>query len=122
LKLKELLAELGQSPRDVRLLRKVGELLHNARKPAESAKYVLREAQVHADDGFFLKAIALAKQAMRMNPALTDGIAFLASMHERLGLKPEGIEWYRKLVEHRAALEDAAGVAAALEAIKRLGG
>jgi pilus assembly protein FimV len=95
--LEKLLEQLQRSPNDVRLLQKIGELYQKLRNDKLASEYFFRVARQYAADGFFLKAISLAKQVHRLEETRTDCIELLVKWHRHLGLESEAREFERKL-------------------------
>ena len=77
---------LDMDPRDVRVLQKMGELYQKKGDNPQAASFFTRVAEVYAQDGFFLKAVALYKQVLKLNPDLVEVNVKLAELHQHLGL------------------------------------
>jgi len=63
---------LDLDPRDMRVLQKMGELYQKKGDNAQAASFFTRVAEIYAQDGFFLKAVALYKQVLKLNPDLVE--------------------------------------------------
>src|SRR5262245_31685162 len=87
--IKEYQKVLEVDPRDVRVLQKMGELYQKKNENAQAAHYFTKVAESYAGDGFFLKAVALYKQVLKLNPALVEVNLKLAELHQQLGLMSE---------------------------------
>ena len=74
---------------ELRRLLKLGEFSQRRGDSAAAAAAFRHVAQRYADDGFFLKAIALTKQVLKLNPRLIDLYATLAEWHHTIGLLGE---------------------------------
>jgi hypothetical protein len=120
--LEKILAGLEANPKDVLLLQKAGELCQKHGDTPGAANYFTRLAAAYADDGFMLKAVALAKQTLKLAPGLALAHERLAQWHELLGLNSEAIREHQWLLEHYRVIQSADGVIRSLEALARLGG
>src|SRR6476660_158999 len=87
--IKEYQKVLDADPKDVRVLQKMGELYQKKNDNPEAAKYFVRVAESYSQDGFFLKAVALYKQVLKLNPEMVDVHLKLAELHQQLGLMSE---------------------------------
>jgi len=91
-KLDDLLKEIEANPRDQRLLEKLGELHQRRGDAGQAAQAFKRVAELYADDGFFLKAVALATQALKLDPKLIEAHVLLAECHHSLQLTRDARE------------------------------
>jgi len=82
---------LAEDPKDVRVLLKVGEL-HQKRgdEPAAAATFN-RVAEAYTDQGFFLKAIAVYKQMVKLVPDDVRVNERLASLYQQLGIMSDAM-------------------------------
>lgn len=110
--IKEYQKILDVDPKDVRILQKMGELFQKKNDPAQAAQYFTRVAESYTTDGFFLKAVALYKQVLKLDPSLIDVNIKLAELHQHLQLLGEAMayfqivaNYYDKQGDTRASLE-----------------
>src|SRR5690606_9053265 len=110
--IKEYQAVLKVDPRDVRVLQKMGELYQKKNEPQQAANYFGKVAESYANDGFFLKAVALYKQVLKLNPTKIEINVKLAELHQQLGLMSEALQYLQGVATHhekngdmRASLE-----------------
>jgi len=89
---------LDLDPRDVRTLQKMGELYQKKGDNPQAASFFTRVAEVYAQDGFFLKAVALYKQVLKLNPELVEVNVKLAELHQQLGLMTEAMAFFQVVV------------------------
>ena len=78
-----------ENPRDWNTVNRIGDLfgkLNNAR--AANEQYV-KVARYFADDGFYLKAIAVWKKVLRNEPALLEAHVSLGELYQKQGLVAE---------------------------------
>ena len=71
--IKEYQKVLEADPKDVRVLQKMGELYQKKNDNAQAAHYFTKVAESYSTDGFFLKAVALYKQVLKLNPNAARG-------------------------------------------------
>jgi tetratricopeptide (TPR) repeat protein len=117
----DLLRQLGERPSDPRLLHQLIDLFRSTGDPKSSARYCAELARAYARDGFFLKAVALLKQALKDDPKETGLYGLLASWYEALGVEAEAAASLRAFAEHQRTIGDGPGLAATLERLARLG-
>ena len=98
--IKEYQKILEVDPKDVRILQKMGELYQKKNDNAQAAVYFTKVAESYASDGFFLKAVALFKQVLKLDPTLVDVNLKLAELHQQLQLMGEAIAYYQIVANH----------------------
>jgi len=86
--------------KDVRILQKMGELYQKKNDNGQAAIYFTKVAESYANDGFFLKAVALYKQVLKLDPALMDVNIKLAELHQQLQLMGEAMAYYQIVANH----------------------
>lgn len=87
-------------PSDVRTLLKVGDL-HAKLGNIEAANDTYRKVGEHyAKDGFFLKAVAVFKQILKLDPGLIQVYVRLAELYQHLGLNSEAMKQYQIVARH----------------------
>src|ERR1700682_2582102 len=95
--LKDYLKVLEETPGDINILNKVGDLFVRLNKNDESIPYYAKIADHYSRDGFFLKAIAIYKKINRLDPARLDIYERLAELYGRERLLPGGKKPYQGL-------------------------
>ena len=78
-----------ENPRDWNTVNRIGDLygkLNNAK--AANEQYV-KVARYFADDGFYLKAIAVWKKVLRNEPTLLEAHVSLGELYQKQGLVAE---------------------------------
>ncbi len=111
--IKEFQRLVEEDPKDVRTLLKIGDLQTRAGKHAEATQTYGQVAQFYADQGFFLKAVAVYKQILKIDPTLVDINLKLAELYHQLGLLSDATNQYRQLsqiYEKLGRTDDAIGV------------
>ncbi len=106
---------LDLDPRDVRVLQKMGELYQKKGDNPQAASFFTRVAEVYAQDGFFLKAVALYKQVLKLNPDLVEVNVKLAELHQHLGLMTEAMAFFQVVVVHHERKGDSKATFATLK-------
>jgi tetratricopeptide (TPR) repeat protein len=108
---------LAEDPKDVRVLLKVGEL-HQKKGDNESAAVTFnRVADAYSEQGFFLKAVAVYKQILKLTPDDCDINEKLAGLYQQLGLMSDAMAQLQIVA---GAFERAADGSRLLEVLKRM--
>ena len=85
-----------QDPTDIRSKLKLGDLYIRAAQ-TEDAIRVLHEVATHySDQGFTLKAVAVYKQILKLNPEMAEVSVSLASHYQQQGLLNEAVRQYKE--------------------------
>ncbi len=98
--IKEYQKVLDGDPKDVRILQKMGELFQKKNDNAQAAQYFTRVAESYTTDGFFLKAVALYKQVLKLDPSLMEVNIKLAELHQQLQLMGEAMAYFQIVATH----------------------
>lgn len=98
--IKEYQKVLDADPKDVRTLQKMGELYQKKGDNQQAAFYFTKVAESYSTDGFFLKAVALFKQVLKLDPNLMDVNLRLAELHQQLQLMSEAMAYYQIVASH----------------------
>ncbi len=80
-----------EDPSDVRILLKIGDLQVRKGSKDDAIATYSRVAKSYDDQGFFLKAIAVYKQILSIDPNLTELYTKLADLYVKLGLLPDAL-------------------------------
>lgn len=115
--IKEYQRIIDEDPRDIRILLKIGELHQKRGDNKEAAAALLRVAEAYSNDGFFLKAAAVYKQVLKLNPALLDVNLRLAELYQQLGLMSDAMLQYQLVAN---AYEKQGNARASLNLLKKL--
>lgn len=95
---------LVADPSDLRVKLRVAELYTKRKQVTEAIKIYREVAEAYAVEGFFLKAVTVLKNILRLNPTLVDINLMLAELYERMGLINDAIRQYDILattLEHK---------------------
>ena len=98
--IKEYQKVLDADPKDVRILQKMGELYQKKNDNSQAAQYFTRVAESYTNDGFFLKAVALYKQVLKLDSSLMEVNIKLAELHQQLQLMGEAMAYYQIVANH----------------------
>ncbi len=98
--IKEYQKVLDADPKDVRILQKMGELFQKKNDNSQAAQYFTRVAESYTNDGFFLKAVALYKQVLKLDPSLMEVNIKLAELHQQLQLMSEAMAYFQIVATH----------------------
>jgi pilus assembly protein FimV len=108
---------IEDDPKDIRILLKVGELYQKRGDNREAAATLLKVADSYASDGFFLKAAAVYKQVLKLNPSLLDVNVRLAELYQQLGLMSDAMQQFQLVA---SAYEKQGNAQAVLAILKKL--
>src|SRR5512138_2171572 len=108
---------LSDDAKDVRILLKIGELHQKKGDDKSAAEAFDRVAQTYAEQGFFLKAVAVYKQIVKLDPEDVRVNERLAGLYQQLGLMSDAMGQY----QHMAAAYERAGDGSKLtDVLKRM--
>jgi tetratricopeptide (TPR) repeat protein len=77
---------LAEDAKDVRILLKVGELHQKKGDDKAAAAAFQKVAETYAEQGFFLKSVAVYKQIVKLDPDDVRANERLAALYQQLGL------------------------------------
>jgi pilus assembly protein FimV len=97
---KEYLRIVREDPRDVRVWLKIGDLYAKKGAKQEAVETYLRVAQFYHEQGFFLKAVAVYKQILKLDPRLVDVNLKLAELYGQLGLISDAMQHFEAVAAH----------------------
>jgi pilus assembly protein FimV len=97
---------VDDDPRDVRTLLKIGDLHTKTGARDRAVESYGRVATQYANQGFFLKAVAVYKQILKLDPSSIDSQLKLASMYEQLDLVSDALTTYEQVAAHYARAGD----------------
>lgn len=97
---------LREDPHDVRVLLKVGDLQVRMNSRQAAIETYSRVAIAYDQQGFFLKAIAVYKQILQIDPNLVQLYLKLAELYVKLGLGSDAMQHLDALAQRYARAED----------------
>ena len=107
--LKDYLKVLEETPGDINILNKVGDLQVRLGKNDESIPFFLRIAEHYARDGFYVRAIAMYKKINKLDPARLDIYEKLAELYVKQQLWMEAKSNYQVLADYLLKQDNLAG-------------
>jgi len=97
---KEYLRIVSEDPKDVRVWLKIGDLYAKKGAKQDATDTYLKVARFYHEQGFFLKAVAVYKQILKLDPRLVDVILRLAELYRQLGLMSDAMQHYESVAAH----------------------
>lgn len=79
---------------DLRVKLRVAELYTKRKQIAEAIRIYREVADSYSNEGFYLKAVTVLKNVLRLNPTLIDVNQMLAELYERMGLTQDAVRQY----------------------------
>jgi pilus assembly protein FimV len=107
--LKDYQKVLEETPGDINILNKAGDLLTRLNRNEEAIPYFTKIAEHFAKDGFFLRGIAIYKKINRLDPSRLDVYERLAELYAKQGLTTEAKSQYQVLADYHAKNDNAVG-------------
>jgi len=98
--LKDYLKVLEETPTDINVLNKVGDLYVRLGRNDESIPFFLRIAEHYARDGFYVRGIAMYKKINKLDPARLDIYEKLAELYVKQQLWMEAKSNYQVLADY----------------------
>ncbi|MDD9942034.1 MAG: tetratricopeptide repeat protein [Myxococcales bacterium] len=90
---------VADDPGDARLLLKLGDAYTKNGQQKQAADTYRKVADQYAEQGFFLKAVAVFKQILKLDPSRLDAWEKLAEMYELLSLVSDALSTYEKVAD-----------------------
>jgi len=78
-----------ENPRDWNTVNRIGDLYAKLNNLKAANEQYVKVARYFADDGFYLKAIAVWKKVLRNDPSMLEGNVALGDLYARQGLVAE---------------------------------
>ena len=97
---KEYLRIVQEDPKDVRVWLKIGDLYAKKGAKQDATETYLKVARFYHEQGFFLKAVAVYKQILKLDPRLVDVILKLAELYRQLGLMSDAMQHFESVAAH----------------------
>ena len=114
---KEYLRIVSEDPKDVRVWLKIGDLYAKKGAKQDATDTYLKVARFYHEQGFFLKAVAVYKQILKLDPRLVDVIMKLAELYRQLGHMSDAMQHYESVAAH---FHREGNTKEALETVKQL--
>ena len=91
---------VDSDPNDVRTQLKIGDLQAKVGEIEEATSTYEAVASHYSRDGFFLKAVAVYKQILKLDPGLIRIYVSLGELYQQLGLINEAMKQFQVVVKH----------------------
>jgi len=98
--IKEYRKLLDENPNDISTLNRVGDLYARISRNSEAIDLFHQIAEQYATDGFLVKAIAIYKKIIKLDPTLLEIYEQLADLYHRQGLVNEARTQYQVLADY----------------------
>jgi tetratricopeptide (TPR) repeat protein len=98
---------LEENPNDINTLNRVGDLYARIQRIDEAVDFFNQIAEQYAGEGFFVKAIAIYKKIIKLDPTRLDVYESLAELYHRQGLVTEARTQYQVLADYYQKHENA---------------
>ena len=92
--IKDYLKAVADDDKDVRIWLKIGDLYARINKRDEAVEVYQKVARFYSDQGFYLKAVAVFKQILKLDPRLIQVNIKLAELYKQLGLLSDAMVQY----------------------------
>jgi tetratricopeptide (TPR) repeat protein len=90
---------VADDPRDARSLLKLGDLYTRKGDNKGASQTYRKVAAQYGEQGFFLKAVAVYKQILKLGPSDIMATEGLAQMYEKLSLTSDAVSTYEQVVD-----------------------
>src|SRR5512142_2932655 len=108
---------LAEDPKEVRSLLKIAELFQKKGDEKSAAHAFEKVAETYAEQGFFLKAVAVYKQVVKIDPEDVRVNERLAGLYQQLGLMSDAMSQLQFMA---TAYEKAGDGAKLIEVLRRM--
>ncbi|MEM9558246.1 MAG: tetratricopeptide repeat protein [Acidobacteriota bacterium] len=98
--IKEYRKVLGENPNDINTLNRVGDLYARLERYDEAVRLFSQIAEQYTRDGFFVKAIAIYKKIIKLDPTALTVYERLAELYHKQGLLNEARTQYQVLADY----------------------
>ncbi|MBC7174614.1 MAG: tetratricopeptide repeat protein, partial [Polyangiaceae bacterium] len=111
---------VDEDPQDVRTWLKIGDLYTRKGARKEATETYGKVAEHYAAQGFFLKAVAVYKQILKLDPSRLDVYLRLGEMYEQLELVSDALATYEQVTAAYARAGEVEHVLATLAKMTEL--
>jgi tetratricopeptide (TPR) repeat protein len=111
---------LEENPNDINTLNRVGDLYARIQRIDEAVDFFNQIAEQYAREGFFVKAIAIYKKIIKLDPTRLDVYESLAELYHRQGLVTEARTQYQVLADYYQKHENATSTIAIYQKMAQL--
>lgn len=98
--IKEYLRVVQEDPKDVRVWLKIGDLYAKKGAKQDATETYLKVAKFYSEQGFYLKAVAVYKQILKLDARLVEVNLKLAELYRQLGLLSDAMQHFEMVAAH----------------------
>jgi tetratricopeptide (TPR) repeat protein len=91
---------LAENPNDINTLNRIGDLYARIQRIDEAVDFFTLIAEQYTTEGFFVKAIAIYKKIIKLNPTRLEVYEKLAELYHKQGLVNEARTQYQVLADY----------------------
>ncbi|HEY0513198.1 MAG TPA: tetratricopeptide repeat protein [Thermoanaerobaculia bacterium] len=103
---------LADNPNDINTLNRIGDLYARIQRIDEAVDFFTQIAEQYSTEGFFVKAIAIYKKIIKLDPTRLEVYEKLAELYHRQGLVNEARTQYQVLADYYQKHDNAASAIA----------
>ncbi|HWM93267.1 MAG TPA: tetratricopeptide repeat protein [Thermoanaerobaculia bacterium] len=103
---------LAENPNDINTLNRIGDLYARIQRIDEAVEFFNQIGQQYADQGFFVKAIAIYKKIIKLDPTRLEVYERLADLYHKQNLVTEARTQYQVLADYYTKHDNAASAIA----------
>jgi pilus assembly protein FimV len=103
---------LTDNPNDINTLNRIGDLYARIQRIDEAVDFFTQIAEQYSKEGFFVKAIAIYKKIIKLDPTRLEVYEKLAELYHRQGLVNEARTQYQVLADYYQKHDNAASAIA----------
>ncbi|MEA2563498.1 MAG: hypothetical protein QOH06_5002 [Acidobacteriota bacterium] len=103
---------LAENPNDINTLNRIGDLYARIQHIDEAVEFFNQIGQQYADQGFFVKAIAIYKKIIKLDPTRLEVYERLADLYHKQNLITEARTQYQVLADYYTKHDNAASAIA----------
>jgi len=103
---------LTDNPNDINTLNRIGDLYARIQRIDEAVDFFTQIAEQYSREGFFVKAIAIYKKIIKLDPTRLEVYEKLAELYHRQGLVNEARTQYQVLADYYQKHDNAASAIA----------
>jgi pilus assembly protein FimV len=111
---------LADHPNDINTLNRIGDLYARIQRIDEAVDFFTQIAEQYTAEGFFVKAIAIYKKIIKLDPTRLEVYEQLAELYHKQGLVNEARTQYQVLADYYAKHQNAASAIAIYQKMVQL--
>ena len=111
---------LADHPNDINTLNRIGDLYARIQRIDEAVDFFLQIAEQYTAEGFFVKAIAIYKKIIKLDPTRLEVYEQLAELYHKQGLVNEARTQYQVLADYYSKHQNAASAIAIYQKMVQL--